>query len=591
MMGRVLKSQKAAIWYVALVIVLPTLMLVLIGIFTLWQRDWLLNASFIWLTCTLIGYAFYRLWHTMTAPNVNSTSSQHRVKGKSSQTKNPVLTDGNNFQPQNSHDEEQLDNTLPARLEARTDWDTAEMEIWRQALNSIESLLEPVPDWQELPDICLYMISFVSSSYKKSNPSKPLVANVENLLSDRKIYTFTLPEILLVLSITLSRYRQLLLNYIPFVDSINISSLLSWYDKKDQLKAGFKWVNIAKRTVRFANPLAAITAELRDHFTGQLFSNVSEKMQLDLKRILLQELVQVSMDLYSGRLKSSDNELASFTSDTYQQDQRNTAPATEPLRVVLVGQTSSGKSALVNALKEKFVAESDVLPTTKNATVYSLTLIKPNSDDNATKGTISESIASPEDQIALHLVDTKGLTKNHDSLEAITAESLNADLLIWVARANQPARAADSNLQENIHSALITQDRRLPPPAILVLTHIDQLNPKAMWQPPYDLDSNEKKAQNIKQALISCKEQIGLTEELPAIPVCLASQYDPYNVDIVAAQIMVLYNDSLLSQLSRRRLERDNRGTRWHERWDQAKKLGVVSGALLSRSILNRGDT
>lgn len=588
MFGRLLKNQKAALWYVALVILLPSLTLVFLGLYTLWKNDWLIKVSLIWLACTLVGYAIYRLWNSSAPGTEDKHLSLSSAEDRNNQANSTDPTTGDSLSSEKISDEKQLENRLPARIAVRADWSKSEREIWQQALTSIETVLSPSPDWQHLPDLCLHMISLVADSYHNKDQSLSLQKTPVSLSDNKKIYTFTLPEILLVLSITSARYRQLLLDYIPFVDSINVSSLLSLYEKKDQLQTGAKWVNTARRTARFVNPLAAITAELKDHFTGQLFSNLSEQMQLDLKRMLLQELVQVSMDLYSGRLKSSQDELARFTSSTYHQDKANEAPVIEPLRIVLAGQTSSGKSSLVNALKRQLFAESDILPTTNNTTVYSLTLHQADTHNNESSHNIAVSDITPEHHAPLHLVDTVGLTENAQSLDAIATESLNADLLIWVARANQPARAADASLHKKLQSTLLEQSSRIAPPVMLVLTHIDQLSPKALWEPPYDLESDNKKASNIKMALTSCKQQIGLADDTPTIPVCLTDQHNAYNIELVAAQIMAMQADSARAQLNRRRLEKNKNGTNWRERWDQARNLGIVTGALVSRSVLKR---
>ncbi|MFK7862309.1 MAG: GTPase family protein [Granulosicoccus sp.] len=564
-----MKSQKAAVWYVLLVFCLPLVTLVVLGLIMLWQNDWLIFVSVIWLLLTLTGYALYRLWPAtlLSAATTQSVSDNVTLQ-------DPARAQGSNEDELQTDDS--VDAKLPMRLEQRADWTALDNRVWLRALETVELTLKKKPQWEELPELSLAMLTAVSDFYNIENDLSLKKDSRKTAGVSDKTYSFTLPEVLLVLSITSSRYRQLVLDYIPFADKIKVSALLSLYARQDQIKTSAKWINTIRRTTRFANPLAAITAELRDQFTNRIFTNLSEKVQNDLKRLLLQELVQVAMDLYSGRLKSSVSELSDYRSESYLRDADSHVLPTEPLRIVLAGQLSSGKSSLINALVNRLEAETDILPTTGNKTVHALHWTDKNSDSH-------ECETAPE---PLHLIDTVGLSESLETLESLVDITQQADLLIWVARANQPARAPDLALHQALREAFASQPVRRPAPVLLVLTHIDQLKPKAIWQPPYDLGSDVAKAVSIKQAIESTRQQIGLLDSTPVVPVCLASNLAPYNVDLVAAQIMLLQTDATQTQLNRRRTERDSNSVSWRDRWNQASKLGTVSGKVLIRSVL-----
>ncbi len=79
-------------------------------------------------------------------------------------------------------------------------------------------------------------------------------------------------------------------------------------------------------------------------------------MQYAAKQALLDEVAAVAIDLYSGRFSIEDG--AAKASDVSELDEQRFAPELEPVRIVLVEQTSSGKSSLINALKQELVAES-----------------------------------------------------------------------------------------------------------------------------------------------------------------------------------------------------------------------------------------
>ena len=562
MLKQLLHGQRAAVWYVVLVIGVPLLTLVILGVVKLWQNQWLIPVSIVWLLTTLAGYLAYRYWPgKLHLP----PSGKQDADAKDA----TVTPDQGLLEP------------LPIRLEERADWTSMDQRVWTRCVQSVEDALAETPDWKAMPELCLAVLTRVSEFYNDEHTD----AGSKRFFSHRKsenTYSFTLPEVLLVLSVTSGRYRHLLLAHIPFADKIKVSALLSLHARQDQIMRGAGWANNIRRTARLINPLAAVTAELRDQFTNRIFTNLSDKVQRDLKRLLLQEVVQVGMDLYSGRLKSSAEELAGYRSDTVAQDISNKAQPAEPLRVVLIGQVSSGKSSLVNALIMRLEAETDILPTTDRTTVHELAW-------PAVTGGIQQSDvqlpteAPPE---PLHVIDTVGLDESAESISTLSEIAQQADLLIWVARATQPGRAADFQLYRQLQSRFEQDPSRRPAPMLLVLTHVDQLRPKNEWQPPYDLGSDDKKAVNIRLAIDSCQRQIGLPENTAAVPVSLADNHELYNVDEVAAQIMLLHSEATRSQLNRRRTQRHQHSGGWRERWDQASKLGKVTGKLLTRSVL-----
>ena len=341
-------GQRAAVWYVLLVFVLPMITLMGVGLVYLWQNDWFFPVTVSWLVVTLSGYAVYRLW------------PEHR---RVPITKKALLKGDNDADVEN-----RLLEDLPTRLDERADWSRVDREVWHLSVKTVEDILAQKPQWQALPELALELLTGISEHYATLNRGtslEPGSSSSKTSKTSGMSYRFTLPEMLLVLSITSSRYRQLLLSHVPFAERIRISAILSLYAKQNQIITGAGWINNVRRTARLVNPLAAVAGELRDQFTDRIFTSLSEKVQNDLKRLLLQELVQVGMDLYSGRLKSTDEELSSYLSQSHAEDRLARAVPTEPLRVVLLGQVSAGKSSLVNALVNVLKAETDILPTTE----------------------------------------------------------------------------------------------------------------------------------------------------------------------------------------------------------------------------------
>jgi len=356
---------------------------------------------------------------------------------------------------------------------------------------------------------------------------------------DKKLpYRFTLPEALLVLA-----------------DKVSVSSLFTLYDHQSELKSGYTWINRTRRLLRLWNPVAAVVGELREQLTNRIFSELSAGVQNRLKRLLLQEVVQVGMELYSGRLKNSDSELLEFRSSAIEADTTRPAEPVEPLRVLVVGQVSSGKSSLINAIAQALRAEIDILPSTQKAQVHEIEL---------------------EGGLILHMIDTQGLDGSSPIQDKLVGLAMDADIILFTSKSTQPAKRSDQLFFTQLIDTFTALPARRMPPCLLVVTHIDQLSPRTDWSPPYDLNESSKKVISINSAMNTCIEQIGLPSDIPTIPVSVSSSEEAYNVDAVVAQIFSFHDEAVLSQWNRRRLESGQQSISWPTRFAQFKRIGRV---------------
>jgi len=523
-------TSVSTLWYILLVVLIPGATLVVAGLVFLWQKNLLLPVFTAWLLVSAIAYAALFYW-----PHVKT----RRALANSA-------TDDENEPSTNSSNELA---GLPQQLQTRTDWSELDHDVWNRCCLSIESQLKTQPEWQALPELALEQLTLIAQQYHGTSSNAQL--------------RFTVPELLLVISVTSSRYRQLVIEHVPFIDKFTVATGNTLFDQKQNLSTGYRWLNRLRRTVRLLNPASAVVGELRDVISNKIFSQASEAVQSDLKKLLLQEAAQVGIDLYSGKLIVSEEELASFTSKATQDDAHRRATTPEPIRILLIGQTSVGKSSLINALGDALQAEIGVLPVTNQLTAHELRL---------------------QDDSVVTLIDTPGIDGVDANRELLSKAALEADLILWVAKATQPARAPDQQLLDTIKQLFTQQTAKLQPPIILVLTHIDQLSPKAQWEPPYDLEGEQPKAKSIAAAIRAALSGIGFGEATLAVPVYVGNAHEHYNADALAAQIMMLSDDSMNVQLNRRRLELGATAPDWRARWTQTKKLGRVIG----RSIVNR---
>ena len=115
---------------------------------------------------------------------------------------------------------------------------------------------------------------------------------------------------------------------------------------------------------------------------------LSYRLRAYATRLLILEIGRASIDLYSGRLALSDEDLRAAR----ESDMAATADAVVPIRIVLIGQVNAGKSSLLNALAR---------------------------------------------------VDLPGLDESTDTAAELLVQAERADLIMWVASATQPARGPD----------------------------------------------------------------------------------------------------------------------------------------------------
>jgi uncharacterized protein len=147
--------------------------------------------------------------------------------------------------------------------------------------------------------------------------------------------------------------RKAALTSVPGVRLVRASDVL-WL-KKQADAWGPTAKNVYDRAdwaIRFQrlilNPQDAVLTELRRALQGDTAGVVSQRIKAALNSLLICECGRAAIDLYSGRLKLSHEEIA-------RADQTDEAAIDEigPIRILLAGQVNAGKSSLFNALAGK----------------------------------------------------------------------------------------------------------------------------------------------------------------------------------------------------------------------------------------------
>ena len=276
---------------------------------------------------------------------------------------------------------------------------------------------------------------------------------------------FSLPEILLLAERLCRDVRREALRHIPGIRTLRLSHLL-WAQRQherygDAAQTGWRVGYGLWRLVRVVlNPLQAAGQETSGMFVERTASVLSYRLRAYATRMLVLEVGRAAIDLYSGRLALSAEEVRV----AQERDAAAAEPPVAPVRIILVGQVNAGKSSLVNALAQETRSAVGPVPTTARAAEYRLEL---------------------EGRPAVSLVDLPGL--GGPTAPELLAQAERADLVLWVASATQPARAPDRRGLDEFRAWARAQLVRRPPPVVLALTHVDELRPANEWTPPYDV--------------------------------------------------------------------------------------------------------
>jgi predicted GTPase len=413
-----------------------------------------------------------------------------------------------------------------------------------EARLTLGDIAEPSRGWNAVERDAWYEVLSIADATSPFSftESEPLVASARETVEAvaRRFHPeahsawaqFSLPEVLLLAERLCRDVRREALRHIPGTRSLRLSHLLWVQQQKERygtiaqtgLRVGFGlW-----RLVRAAlNPLQAAGQETSGAFVGKTTSVLSYRLRAYATRMLVLEVGRAAIDLYSGRLALSDDEVR----DARERDAADSAVPVAPVRILLIGQVNAGKSSLLNALAQETRCAVGPLPTTSRAAEYQLEL---------------------QGRPAVSLVDMSGLGERTEP--ALLAQAERADLIVWVASATQPARGPDRQSLDDFRVWAKAQLTRRTPPVLLALTHVDELRPAREWTPPYDIAAPAgPKARAIRAAV----DAIAPALDLPAdaiVPVAMPPGREPYNLDALWARITVELDEAKLVQLDRLRV-------------------------------------
>jgi uncharacterized protein len=384
------------------------------------------------------------------------------------------------------------------------------------------------------------------------------VARSIHPLDTDPLWTFTVPEALALVERVTRELRPFVADNIPLGDQLTVAQVIKIYRWRSVIDVANQAYDLW-RLVRLLNPVAAITTEARERLTKKLYAGVRDELAGRLTQGFVKEVGRAAIDLYGGRLRVSSQHLAGHVSAATTRDMA-VSEAAEPLRFLVAGQISAGKSSLINALTRQVRAAVDVLPATRGFTAYQL-----------------QSEALPP----LLLIDSPGISADPAALDQLSDEAGTCDLVIWVAAANRADREMDRAALDRIRAYFTLHTDRRQPPVLAIMTHIDLLRPYQEWSPPYDLaNAGTAKAASILAAM----EQVSTDLQVPVyciIPVVLAGPKPLYNIDLVWVKITDLLPEARRAQLIRRL--RGASEWSWGKLWSQAVNAGRVATRSLTK--------
>lgn len=441
---------------------LPWLALIALGGYWLWQHGWLyqgmgiVSANFALVYCLLH-------WRRHTAK--------------------PVLVE-------------------PFDIKANPNWPDRAQSIWQE--------LEPITErWQTETDLW----TDTGKALQLTNEVLTMVARHFHADSKHPLLEFPLPYLLKLIGLICNDIQHEVLDKIPGSHAVRVGDLLRAKQHMDSL-SNFKSIFTVGNWL--FNWSGAAMAQARSLLFNKGLDTVTSEISKRLISAYIKKLGYYAIQLYSGQLTLDDivpTERLSSASTTDIAESQARDQTIEPLRFLVLGQVSSGKSSLINALFGEIKSASGFLPTTSEITPYVL------ERDGLQRAIILDSAGYG------------GLM--HDTVPAaLKREWTKIDVIIMVCNAAQAARHVDAQQLEAVrHYFQQTCPNQNLPVIIAVATHIDRLRPVREWQPPYQIQHPDNaKAHSIRQACLAIAEELSLSEDC-VVPVCLASGNSTYNIE------------------------------------------------------------
>ena len=248
--------------------------------------------------------------------------------------------------------------------------------------------------------------------------------------------------------------------YSPF-RGIPVGHILWLLRNRHRLARGIEYGDHAFGVARLViNPPAGAMRVMESLIAGNHTKYLTDQAQLELQRRILYYVAAKSINLYSGRYRRG-------IVPNIRPNQH------EPVRILIVGQTGVGKSAMSSLLapagrpaSTANGAEAGVSPVRTEIGGIQCVLIEAPPID-ALEGRVRR-----PDWFRFIL---RQVGQADPMVDAVRSGFLDCDMVVWVVRADQPARKADIDtlaVFRSIYDELIWN--RLAPPLVVAVSHVDR---------------------------------------------------------------------------------------------------------------------
>lgn len=392
----------------------------------------------------------------------------------------------------------------PPTADHFTKRDAGAAEIVRQFQEQVDNVTP-----KDLTDMHFYLRQFESLARELAGYYHPDAADPFSSL--------TIPEIAAAIRLVADDLEQLVLQSIPGSRLLTVKQWRSFGDTP-------KWVNRIRNSVWAGSFLLNPLNVARYGFSRVTVDKVGTNLQSEvLAGIYLRFIRQVGfylIEMNSGRLRggadayrSAFEGRAGQSASVKQPD--GTEVASSPVTVGIIGQVSAGKSSLINYLTCSNQAVVGVLPETRHVQRYALAVLAGGKSHQT---------------VSVDLLDSPGYGVDGASVSQqaeIQTALQNSDIILLVADGHSPSRSSDVATLGQIATWYSDRPNLIPPPVIVVLTHVDLIPPVLHWSPPYRLERPENpKGKNIADALAWTAEELGQFSDLVVDVVAVCSAPD-----------------------------------------------------------------
>ncbi len=406
----IVEKRRHAVFYfrvamAAIALLLPLLSLVVMGSIWLWQNGYVLYWALAACSITVITYAIERWIFRVDLPDTAPAAEQS------------------------------------AADVADAGWSTRETAAWAEVI-ALSKQVRPleITSSNDIFDLGLRSIETVARSM---HPGE-----------EHALWKFTLPEAFALIERVSFQLSAFISESIPLGDRMTVGQFLRLYRWRSAINVAEQAYDLW-RIVRLMNPAAAATQEIREQLTRRAYDWGREELAKRLVQAYVREVGRAAIDLYSGRMRlaNSTRRQPAVASAIEYNGTPSSGPAhQEPIRILVAGQTGSGKSSLIIALVNARRGATGTFPTANGETPHS---------------------TSFEDGHELLFIDSPGVSEVTRDLRAFIEAVDQSDLIVWVTSALQADRRIEKRLLSHIRNEAAKDLNRKPQPLFCVVTHVN----------------------------------------------------------------------------------------------------------------------